>query len=193
MATFDLFAPEALSELMCSAAASPARTFQAQEPRPVSTAREAAYGANTFESLARFDRDSSSWRTSQLCLGEGSTEFSGTWPRSGMTRSGIAYRLPTLAPRLTERGGIACGLWPTPVAGDAVGRGYHGDLRGNWWPALPGAIALSLGFPVQHPICAQINPEFVEWIMGYPRGHTELSASETPFPLTSRKSSDAQS
>jgi hypothetical protein len=38
-------------------------------------------------------------------------EFSETWPRSGMTRSGTAYLLRPLAPLI---GGIASGLLPTP-------------------------------------------------------------------------------
>jgi len=42
-------------------------------------------------------------------------EFSETWPRAGMTRSGTAYLLRPLAP-LT--GGTASGLLPTPVAKD---------------------------------------------------------------------------
>ena len=41
--------------------------------------------------------------------------FSETFPRSGMTRSGTAYRLQPLVP-LTR--GTASGLWPTPVAKD---------------------------------------------------------------------------
>jgi hypothetical protein len=57
------------------------------------------------------------WVTTQLDLSSeaGLKSFSGTWPRAGMTRSGIAFRLRPLAP-LT--GGIGSGLWGTPTARD---------------------------------------------------------------------------
>lgn len=39
----------------------------------------------------------------------------------------------------------------------------------------------------------QLNPEWVEWLMGYPAGWTELSASEMPSCRRSRKSSSKES
>ena len=108
-------------ESMLCAADFPVRTSASQERAPALLASEADYGSSLPESLARFDRDSSSWRTSQHCLIEGMARFSETWPRSGMTRSGTAYRLPQLA-RLTA--GIESGsLAPTPTAGDSSGSG----------------------------------------------------------------------
>jgi hypothetical protein len=74
----------------------------------------AGYGERLPASLANFDLTSSSWKTSQLCLGGGLAEFSETWPRSGMMRSGIAYPLDDLAPRTK---GIAFGLLPSPTVG----------------------------------------------------------------------------
>ena len=99
--------------LMSFAAASPARTSALPERARASTARAADYGPRCAESLARYDHASSSWRTSQLCLDGDLAEFSETFPRSGMMRSGIAYRLPPLVPLI---GGTASGLWPTPDA-----------------------------------------------------------------------------
>src|SRR5690606_17388916 len=52
--TCDLFGPMPSSPSMCSAEASPAKTFQSPERAPASTAHAPAYGANTpdlFESL----------------------------------------------------------------------------------------------------------------------------------------------
>jgi len=66
-----------------------------------------------------YDPATSSCRTSQLCLVEGWSVFSETWPRSGMMRNGTAYRLPPLV-RLTDE--TEHGLWQTPVADDAVNR-----------------------------------------------------------------------
>jgi hypothetical protein len=92
--------------------------------RAGSTANDQDYGASTPELLASFDRATSSWRTSQLCLDGGLSEFSETWSRSGLMRSGIAYRLPTLVP-LTDA--TDSGSWPTIRASDAD-RGGRGDL-----------------------------------------------------------------
>jgi hypothetical protein len=49
----------------------------------------------------------------------------------------------------------------------------------------------------KHYLCATVateesgslNPDWVEWLMGYPIGHTALGASETRLFLKSRKSS----
>ena len=73
----------------------------------------AASGENTPGSLASFDRGSLSWKTSQRSLDGGWETFSETWPRSGMMRNGIAYRLPTL---VQDSFGTEYGLWPTPNA-----------------------------------------------------------------------------
>jgi hypothetical protein len=92
---------------------SPAKTSVLQGRRLDWADRAAAYGASSPEWLAKYGRDTSSWRTCQHCLVEGLAEYSETWPRSGMTRNGTAYQLQPLVP-LTS--GIASGLWPTPDA-----------------------------------------------------------------------------
>ena len=101
--------------LTSSAADSPVRTSPLRARAPASRASAAVYGRSTPELLARFDRDTSSWRMSQPCLIEGYREFSETWPRSGTMRSGIAFQLPPLV-RLT--GGTGSGLWLTPSVED---------------------------------------------------------------------------
>lgn len=112
---------------MLSAEDSPARTSVSPARALESpTALAPDYGRSTPELLARFDRDTSSWRTSQLSLLGGLTEYSETWPRSGLMQSGTAYRLPPLVP-LTDA--TESGLLPTPAAtsygsnqGGAAGR-----------------------------------------------------------------------
>ena len=95
-----------------SAEASPARTSASQAAAQELPASDPASGPSSPDSLARYDRATSSWRTSQLCLDEDWERFSETWPRSGMMRSGIAFPLPPLA-RPTS--GTASGSWPTPT------------------------------------------------------------------------------
>jgi hypothetical protein len=96
-----------------SAEASPAKTLAMPAEAPELKGSAADSGLNLLGSLASFDPAGPSWRTSQHSLDGGLTAFSETWPRSGMTRSGIAYQLQPLAP-LT--GGIESGSWPTPDA-----------------------------------------------------------------------------
>ena len=183
------------------------------------------------ELLAMFDLDSSSWRTSQLCLFEGLTLFSGDWPRSGMTVNGIAYRLPVLALRTDA---IGSGLLPTPTASDygtntstRPNKRSHPSLqtmaRQNLWPtptasdgrssgsrntshskanegiSLTDAVRQDQGagrmVPTPDantwkggnrrrqltdpsygvtPDGGQLNPTWVEWLMGFPEGWTDL-------------------
>lgn len=84
------------------------------------------------------------------------TLYSASSMRSGMMRSGTVYRLTPLA-ALT--GGIASGLLPTPLASET---GYR---KGKF---SQGGTSLSThlrGVP---------NPEFVEWMMGFDLGHTDV-------------------
>jgi hypothetical protein len=79
-----------------SVAASPARTSASPEKAQALAASAAAYGRSTLELLARFDRATSSWRTSQLCLDGDLQLFSETWPRSGFQAAGtVSLPLPS--------------------------------------------------------------------------------------------------
>ncbi len=70
-------------------------------------------GRRSRTSFASYDRGTSSWKTFQVCLdGEWET-WSGTWPASGMTRSGIACPLPPSVPHTYETGSSSL---PTPSA-----------------------------------------------------------------------------
>lgn len=190
--------------LMSSAEASPARTSAKRERAPELKASARAYGRNTPVLLARFDLDTSSWRTSQHSLLGGLEEFSGTWPRSGTMQSGTAYQLTPLVPRIDE---TASGLWPTPTVagggnppGRLIRRGNHyvrpsgkkahlgldqavklwpsptaRDTKGRdancreGGPSLPEVLFRQTG-------SGRLNPPWVEWLMGFPIGHTELES-----------------
>lgn len=235
-----------------SSAASRVKTLAPRDLVPALKASAADFGLSMADLLASFDPATSSWRTSQLCLVEGWTVFSGTWPRSGMMRGGIAYPLSPLAP-LT--GATASGLWATPVAQPAngtperflerkresVARGHKmgialSDLNmqvqaveAGWFPTpratdgnkgsrtaegalkelrrgknidlctvaklwpTPTANEDAAGRPGSkmqkmlgnHPDIRNsgdgtLNPRWVEWLMGFPDGWTDLSSSETP-------------
>jgi len=147
-----------------SAEGSPAKISALQARAQDLRGNGRAYGENTPELLARFDPASSSWKTSQHCFIEGLATFSGTWPRSGMMRSGIAFQLLPLAP-LTR--GTGSGLLPTPNARDyrdwsrtgaflaarlrhSPSISTHYLARGVHWTWIPHLYERAMGFPEMH-------------------------------------------
>jgi hypothetical protein len=234
--------PETELPSMSSAQGSRARISVEPESKPEWKAPEAVYGLKLPVLLANYDRASSSWRTSQLCLvallnnqADGSDVSSGTWPRSGTMRNGIAYLHPPLAP-LTDA--TECGLWPTIVKYDATPDGPNNHYKGLGWSAKHSPTSLwptprandaekRGNFDLDNPRnglaaaarkwptpCARdwrtgdrpesrrarmrtsgewhspnlndvaapgghLNPEWTEWLMGFPIGHTELPPSGT--------------
>jgi hypothetical protein len=90
-----------------------------------STVSEVGSGRKWLGLLARYDRDSLSWRTPQCSLLEGSDEFSGTWPRWGSMRNGESWERQTLERRTSA---TESGLWPTPTATDFKSESMSADL-----------------------------------------------------------------
>jgi hypothetical protein len=191
-----------------SVADSHAKTFHAREVALELMVRAAGYGGNIRASLANYDLNSSSWKTSQFSFHGDLTGYSGTWPKSGMTRNGIAFRRAPLVP-LTD--GTASGLWPTPKTGsnrnsrqaiiDAKGNGKHksdlslaqaievmagilprelrtfSELPPQWkkkWPTPTANRRNGLQSHGVNMISGSLNPMWVEWLMGFPLGWTDL-------------------
>jgi hypothetical protein len=69
-------------------------------------------------------------------------------------------------------------LWPTPTATD--GKRYSKNLdyfkrrKAAGFFNLPTEIALSSGSPLSDGSYGQMNPTWVEWLMGFPLGWTDL-------------------
>ena len=199
-------------------------------------------------SLAKFDPDTSSWKTAQRSLLGGLEEFSETWPRWGLMRAGECWERQTLVPRTSESAsGLSLSTWPTP---NCDGFRSDGELailartmtdysqfvgmteraasskRNRAWPTptvcgnynRKGASATSgdglattvaqrtyptaaataykgwspnhnradtddrLDYtveresfrPGQQTPPMRLNPDWVEWLMGWPIGHTDL-------------------
>ena len=143
-----------------------------ESARDFQTEQEADYGLNSTDLLASFDHRSSLWRTSQHSfLGllnsrdHGLAVFSETWPRSGMMRNGKAYRRQPSVPYMLETV-FGSSHIPTPTACDYKGsgvprleRGPKNNLR-DWF---------KWHFNLQYPPVAA-----VEYMMGFPIGHTDL-------------------
>ncbi len=76
------------------------------------------YGSSMPASLASYDLDTRSWRTSERYLFEDLTQFWDRLPKSGTMRNGKIYAPPMSAPHE----GNGSGLWPTPTVQDGNGR-----------------------------------------------------------------------
>jgi hypothetical protein len=132
---------------MSSAAVSLAKTSALPEKAPESPEPEADSGAKWQGSFAKFDPDSSLWKTHQCSLLGGWEPFSETWPSWGAMRGGACWELATPA-RLTS--GSGSGFLPTPRAQEpgATSEGYGDCLndvvkgRKGWdlktWPTPHG-------------------------------------------------------
>ena len=196
-------------ESMSSQEDFPAKTSQSRDTNEELKASAVGYGQSAPVLLGSFDLDTPSLKTSQTCLMEngeiGLSEFCGTFPRSGMMRSGTVYQLPNLARTITE---IGSGLLPTPAAST-------GGTTPNWqpfrksghraqltlqqyvrmWPTpaardykgarLPETMAKTGRNPETNSLpdsvefkgdIGRLNPTWVEWLMGFPIGHTDLNA-----------------
>lgn len=196
-----------------SAAGSRARILAWRDLEPESRREPVAgFGPKSAVLLANYDRASSSWKTSQHSLQGGLDAFSETWPRSGTMRNGTAYQLLPLV-RLTDA--TVSGLWPTPCktepdetperwmerqsAKAAAGIRLHFKLSVavRMWPTPTKHNAKETNAPSESlrntpTLAAQaggsLNPTWVEWLMGFPIGHTDLQPSVTPSSRKSRNS-----
>jgi len=126
--------------------------------------RVLAFGEKCSESYVRFDRASSSWKTHQCLFEEDLPESSVTLPLFGMMRGGVLLEAGAVALRMTakERG---CWLGtPTATMSARSKKFLEGSDR------LPTPREAVGGTP---------NPEWIEWVMGWPIGMTATTPLET--------------
>jgi len=211
--------------LMSSRAASRAKTLALLENSAAwAKAPVPASGPRLSDLLASYDRNTSSWRTSQHCLldqvngeADGLAEFSETWPSAGMMRNGRTFQLRPWALPTVEN---ASGLWATPAKSDkgSCRRPENFDWRGTSFYRRDGSkVQTNLSEQVRMMVptptksmhkgsspaaltrkngqdrsndrldhflqasegSGSLNPTWVEWLMGFPSGHTDLQPSET--------------
>ena len=186
-------------------AVSHAKTLAQPERAQESTESGAECGRTWRVLFARWDRATSSWRTPQCSLLEGLDEFSETWPRWGMMRDGAcsAQLMPAHLIGETESG-----LWGTPRVGMVRGGNFWFDRgkcnleeqvgaaeHARMWPNPTCHNAKEQDSPSEArldtpTLCHQarggdktqpkhLNPVWVEWLMGWPLGWTDLKPSDT--------------
>ncbi len=193
-----------LDSWISSQAGSRARTSAAPAEELASTASGLASGRSSSGWFARFDHDTGLWKTPQCSLLAGLDVLSVTWPRSGINSRGMSWALITSAPRISaigsgflptvtardarpectprrRQGGSPLRetvMWPTPNKSDAskqrllayqqrqVRHGKHSLVHN---PSQLRIAVQHRGSPYGH-----LNPEWIEWLMGWPAGWTEF-------------------
>jgi hypothetical protein len=205
-----------LEDFRAKTSALPEKALELKEP-------DRACGLTWRASLAKFDPDSSSWKTVQLSL-LGDSELSlVTWPRSGMTAGGQCWELQMSGHRTSATDSGLSGVptpnaqegsgggtliskikpgrqvhlrdwvktWPTPIASDS--RGSSGQQRPGKQVQLVDAVKFATPLsrdwrsgkasqatlnknsrPLNEQIGGSLNPTWVEWLMGWPLGWTDL-------------------
>jgi len=159
--------------LMSFAEDSHARTFLALEKEPGFMPKGRGSGGKCSGSFAWFDRDTSLWRTWQRCLTGGLMKFLGRWPKAGMMQNGKCYQLKCLVGSTKEN---APSLWPTPRACHAMAHKMMTTFRALGRPYgasnLEDKLTLNLLDQKQSLDGLYMNPQWVEWLMGYPEDYT---------------------
>jgi hypothetical protein len=178
--------------LMSYLAAFHVRTSASQDAEQELTESDQECGTKWRGWLAKYDRVTSSWKTAQCSFIEDLSESLATLPRSGMTRDGLLWELPMLERRTSETGS---GSWPTPIASDS--RGSSGQQRPGKQVQLVDAVKKyptptrrdyksgtgaqdrpGHSPPLSNVIGGTLNPTWVEWLMGWPLGWTDLKPLE---------------
>lgn len=139
-----------------------ARTSAQQEKVQASTESEAGSGVKWPESLVKYDRNSLSWRTHRSLWDEELPWSSVTLPALGMTQNGVVYQHPTAERPIT---GIDSGLSPDGKTFFHTPNCTGLDGGSNSRKALKAKGGEVIG---------QLNPTWVEWLMGWPLGWTDL-------------------
>jgi len=156
-------------------------------------------------SLAWYDQNNCSWKTYQQSFLTDSEPYLETWPRWGMTQGGSAYAHPMSERRITETDGFCL---PTPTCNMVSGgpnhnspsviAGKHGlNLAGavQMWPTPTARIHKGGGKQMTRKDGksrmdmldwavekngGRLNPQWVEWLMGFPIGFTVSKDWVTP-------------
>jgi len=167
----------------------------------------ATFGPMFQGSSAKLDPQSLCWKTSQVSLVSQARLSLRTWPKWGLIVRGELYELQKPAHLTEERDSLPF-VWPTITTNDHKRAPYQ-IADGKRYPTLNGAVknwptpttdsttirtkkyaqgGLPLSMAVQEVLTptnhtnqqsGHLNPEWVEWLMGWPIGWTESAPAET--------------
>ena len=158
-------------KLTSSVEGSRVRTSARQEREPVSTVNDQECGEKCKELSVKFDLKSSSWKTHLYLWEEDLLESSVILPRWGMMQSGVCWELtmPELHTKESESGS-----WPTPRCQMARRPNWERVETGNHKCNLEDYTAIKEGL-TRGSGKWSLNPEWCEWLMGWPVGWTNAT------------------
>ena len=174
-----------------------AKTSAQQEKAQELTESEAGCGEKWHASFAKYSPDLSLWKTPQCSLLGDSEEFLETWPQWGLMRDGGCWEQRTLEQTIR---GTESGLsekWPTPCLPGNGGTNGKAKMKQMLEKYPTPKVQDSRHAKMRHPdksddhwksnlgevVSAQVNggslnPTWVEWLMGWPLGWTDLKPLE---------------
>jgi hypothetical protein len=163
-------------------AASHARTSAAQTSmgRPELTEQGPGCGEILPDAFACYAPDTSSWKTAHALPIAGLDEFSETWPKSGMTRSGRAYPRAQWVRHTHDPG---CSSLPTPTASLFGCRDVERMLSRREKCKRQHGNGNGFGLTLSQQLAAwglELEPELAEAIQGFPIGWTDCEGLGTP-------------
>ncbi len=199
--TFKVLTAEVGEDLLMSfLEAFRAKTSAQQAEGLESMESEVECGEKWRGSFAKYDPDSSLWRTHQCSLLGGLDEYLGTWPQWGLMRNGESWER-VMSGRLTIENAFGStpngetffhtpncsGLdggsssrkalkkriaqWSTPQASDCRDRGNLSNPSVQRRIEIGKQVNLSMVVSTES---GALNPNWVEWLMGWPIGWTDL-------------------
>ena len=117
-----------------------------------------------------------------------STRWPHNWRMTASPSGRLLYQLALSMPRTAAKDS---GLWPTPKASDAImGMTANcSDRAPEKSTHLQAQVAISIDWK---PGDGKMNPLWLEWLMGFPLGWTELEPSATQLSLKSPNVSGEQ-
>jgi hypothetical protein len=129
----------------------------------------ATCGLGYDKPLANYSPDTQSWRMSEGIFPLVEQPSLPILPPSGMTRNGALFQQPAWVPITDETGSSS---WPTPTHGKlAGGQGAFNRVQELY---SEGTITNEERKAMQAGNGGKLNPTWVEWLMGFPPGWTDL-------------------
>lgn len=140
-----------------------ARTSVRQVVAQESMVTNQVYGKKWQESSMRYDLNTSSWKTHRSLLEEDLCELSVTLPKLGLIADGVVFQQKNLARLISE---TVCG-WSGEMFATPQARDYRSGSLDRWNdPRRSRNLNDQVG--------GLLNPDWEEWLMGWPIGWTEL-------------------
>jgi hypothetical protein len=165
-----------LSTLSSAASRNYARTLVLQDMEKVWQESEAAYSMRSLESLMKLSPDGFFWKMSQLLRPAEALTWSHKLPKWGMILDGLLSRLLPWE-RYTKGNGGFC--LPTPTAREAPDCKAE---RKRDSPSLNCILNIMNGTN-----SLKTNPRYLEWMMSYRLGWTELERWVIPYVQSKSK------